>query len=194
MKRKKASNASHSSGQIRIIGGQYRSRKLKVHDIEGLRPTTDRVKETVFNWLMNDVANALVLDCFAGSGGLGFEALSRYAQQVTFIEKSQQASRQLVENIKILKAANANVIENDCLTALSKITNPFDLVFIDPPFRKGLAQLCCDSLGQRQLLKRGALIYIEVESELPALKLPENWQQIKCKEAGQVRFELWQVN
>lgn len=192
MRRKANNNPSSQSGVIRIISGQFRSRKLKVHDLEGLRPTTDRVKETVFNWLMNDVAHATVLDCFAGSGGLGFEALSRYAEQVTFIELNKQAANQIKDNITLLKADNAQVVQGDCLNSLSTLKPSFDLVFVDPPFRQGLAQQCCDTLTALNKIKEDGLIYIEVESELAPLSLPSNWQLVKQKVSGQVRSELWQ--
>lgn len=192
MRRKANNNPSSQSGVIRIISGQFRSRKLKVHDLEGLRPTTDRVKETVFNWLMNDVAHATVLDCFAGSGGLGFEALSRYAEQVTFIELNKQAANQIKDNITLLKADNAHVVQGDCLNSLSTLKPSFDLVFVDPPFRQGLAQQCCDTLTALNKIKEDGLIYIEVESELAPLSLPSNWQLVKQKVSGQVRSELWQ--
>ena len=107
------------SGQVRIIGGQWRSRKLPVHDVEGLRPTTDRVKETVFNWLAPYVVDADCLDLFAGSGGLSFEALSRYAQSALLLEKDRTAAKQLSKNLALLKCTNADVINSDSLTFLA---------------------------------------------------------------------------
>ena len=181
-----------SSGQIRIIGGKFRSRKLKVLDVEGLRPTTDRVKETVFNWLMPYTSNANVLDCYAGSGGLGFEALSRYAENVTFIELDNLAHRQLAENIKLLNADNTQLFNSNCLEVLPKLTGSYDLVFIDPPFRKDLASSTCHLLEELQLLADDAVIYLEVEKELTNLELPSNWQILKEKNFGQVTSYLLQ--
>ncbi|CCQ09522.1 16S rRNA (guanine(966)-N(2))-methyltransferase [Pseudoalteromonas luteoviolacea B = ATCC 29581] len=160
-------------------------------DVEGLRPTTDRVKETLFNWLMNDVRGTNVLDCFAGSGGLGFEALSRFAESVTFIEKDKSAASQIKANIATLKSDNALVIEDDALTALNKSAErQFDLVFIDPPFRKGLAEPICQILETQKWLTDNALVYVEVETEI-LFTAPDNWTLLKDKEAGQVAYRLY---
>jgi len=182
-----------SSGQVRIIGGQWRSRKLPVNDVEGLRPTTDRVKETVFNWLAPYLDNADCLDLFAGSGGLAFEALSRYAASALLIEKDRGAAKQLQTNLATLKCTNATVNNKDSLSVLEKsCTKPFSVVFIDPPFRKNLLEKSCYLLETNGWLTDDAVIYIEVESELSMLPLPNNWRCIKDKKAGQVSFSLWQ--
>ncbi len=179
------------NGFIRIIGGKYRGRKLPVKDVEGLRPTTDRVKETLFNWLMNDVRDSKVLDCFAGSGGLGFEALSRFAQSVTFLEKDKVAFEQLQKNIQAIGTADARALHTDTLLWLAKSApEQFNLVLIDPPFRKGLAQPVCEHLEQQQWLADDALIYIEIEQEL-TLSVPRNWELLKEKTAGQVSYRLY---
>ena len=181
------------SGQVRIIGGQWRSRKLPVHDVEGLRPTTDRVKETVFNWLAPYVVDADCLDLFAGSGGLSFEALSRYAQSALLLEKDRTAAKQLSKNLALLKCTNADVINSDSLTFLAKTaTNKFSLVFIDPPFRKNLLEQSCQLLEQNDWLTDDAIIYLEMESELAQVNLPPNWQCLREKNAGQVTYSLWQ--
>lgn len=190
---KKRQTGAKEPGFIRIIAGNWRGRKLPVHDIAGLRPTTDRVKETVFNWLMNDVRASHCLDCFAGSGALGFEALSRGAASMTMVELDPTAAKQLQQNLELLNADNANVVKSDCLSYLQQQSQqqPFDLVFIDPPFRQGLAEKVCHLLEDKGLLSPSALIYVEVESELAQLSLPENWQQRKEKTAGQVRYSLY---
>lgn len=193
---KRSSRSSKNPGKvqgfIRIIAGNWRGRKLPVHDIEGLRPTTDRVKETVFNWLMNDVRGSITLDCFSGSGSLGFEALSRGAANVTMIEMDNLAANQLKQNLALLNVDNAKLVKQDCLKYLKQHgLGPFDLVFIDPPFRQGLAQSVCELLESQQLLSPTALIYLEVESELKDLKVPENWQLLKQKTAGQVYCRLY---
>jgi len=189
-------NTTHKSvdGVIRIISGQFRGRKLPVKDVQGLRPTTDRIKETVFNWLMHDTRDARTLDCFAGSGGLGFEALSRFAKNTTFLELDPLAAKQLTQNVATLNAQNAQVLNTNTLTFLeSKNTNDtFNLVFIDPPFRKNLVQSCCDLLENNQWLDPDALIYVEVETELTSFKAPNNWLLIKEKKAGQVFCRLYQ--
>ena len=127
------------SGACRIIGGKWRGRKIKFDDAEGLRPTTDRIRETVFNWLQPYVRQSFCLDCFAGSGVLGFEALSRGAQQVIFIEQNVQTVKKIKQNITALKAEQASVIRQDALSWLQSAqrNNELDLVFLDPPFHSG---------------------------------------------------------
>ncbi|WP_462150751.1 16S rRNA (guanine(966)-N(2))-methyltransferase RsmD [Pseudoalteromonas xiamenensis] len=189
--RKNTPSASSKNGFIRIIGGKYRGRKLPVKDVEGLRPTTDRVKETLFNWLMQDVRDATVLDCFAGSGGLGFEALSRFAATVTFIERDKSAAQQIDANMAAVKATNARVLQSDALTTTqTQATQQYDIVFVDPPFRKALAATICTQLETNGWLAKEAIIYIEVEQELE-LNVPENWRLYKEKKAGQVAYRLF---
>ncbi|MFC3031464.1 16S rRNA (guanine(966)-N(2))-methyltransferase RsmD [Pseudoalteromonas fenneropenaei] len=189
--RNKSTSSHLQAGFIRIIGGKYRGRKLPVKDVQGLRPTTDRVKETLFNWLMNDIRDSAVLDCFAGSGGLGFEALSRFAKNARLIEKDQAAAAQLIKNVQALGLTNADVQLADTLQLLQRPADQsFDVVFIDPPFRMGLANCVCRALEQNHWLNSSALIYIEVEQEL-ALETPANWQLLKEKQAGQVAYRLY---
>ncbi|TMO71642.1 16S rRNA (guanine(966)-N(2))-methyltransferase RsmD [Pseudoalteromonas sp. S3785] len=197
MRKKAAKNKAISKstdGFIRVISGQFRGRKLPVKNVEGLRPTTDRIKETVFNWLMQDTRDATVLDCFAGSGGLGFEALSRFAKNTTFIELDALAAKQIEQNICTLNLNNAQVVQTNSLSYLAQknINQPFDLVFVDPPFRKNLAQSSCDLLENNQWLSQDALIYVEVEIELSNFSPPNNWLLIKEKKAGQVFCRLYQ--
>lgn len=179
-------------GQIRIIAGQWRGRKLPVKDLEGLRPTTDRVKETVFNWLAMEIREANCLDCFSGSGSLAFEALSRYAANALLIEKDKLAAKQLDNNLVALKASNGKVI---CTDSIAYLSNPasqqFNVVFVDPPFRKGLLEPCCEQLESNNWLSANALIYIEREKELTHPKLPSSWQLIKDKTAGQVIYQVY---
>ncbi|GAA5218341.1 16S rRNA (guanine(966)-N(2))-methyltransferase RsmD [Corallincola platygyrae] len=183
-----------SSGQIRIIGGQWRGRKLPVLDSEGLRPTTDRVKETLFNWLMHDVRGARCLDLFAGSGGLGFECLSRFADSVLFLEKDSKAAQQIKTNLSTLSADTGEVKCADALQLLKQPpTQPYDLVFIDPPFRKGLLEQVLQGLAAPGWLKAGSQIYIESEKELPLPPLPPNWHLHREKTAGQVVYRLFEI-
>ncbi|PKI16430.1 16S rRNA (guanine(966)-N(2))-methyltransferase RsmD [Colwellia sp. 12G3] len=188
-----------SAGKIRIIAGKYKGRKLPVLMAEGLRPTTDRVKETVFNWLMPYIAQANCLDCFAGSGGLGFEALSRGADQVTLVELNRAAAKQLLENKELLQADNLNVVHSDALVFLKKGLlkpgstsehKPFDLVFLDPPFRKQLVEQAAQLLNHCGLAE-DALIYVEMEAESEQV-IPANWQLLKEKVTGQVVYRLYQ--
>lgn len=157
---------THSgSGQIRIIGGQWRGRKLPVPDSPGLRPTTDRVRETLFNWLAPVMVDAHCLDCFAGSGALGLEALSRYAAQATLLEMDRAVSQQLQKNLATLKANNARVVNTNTLTFLSQPGTPHHVVFVDPPFRKGLLEETLQLLETQGWLADDALIYVESEVE-----------------------------
>jgi len=190
-KQRKQSAKPSNKGSIRIIAGTHRGRKLPVLMAEGLRPTTDRVKETVFNWLMPYIQDSICLDCFAGSGGLGFEALSRGASQVDFIELNKAAAQQLKENQKLLKASNISIINSDAVSYLKKNTQKFDVVFLDPPFRKGFIEQTAQLLNENSLADN-ALIYIEMESEQNTQQLPSNWQLLKEKIAGQVIYRLYQ--
>lgn len=180
------------SGFIRLISGKWRGKKLPVQDKEGLRPTTDRTKETLFNWLMHDIREANCLDCFSGSGSLAFEALSRYAKSATLLERDKQVSKQLQANIESLKADNATLIETDSIRYLQQnAQHTFDIIFLDPPFNKGLLQPCCDALEKNGYLAEQAIIYIEMESQLDDLNLPTNWKRLKEKSTGQVTYQLY---
>lgn len=184
--------ASGRSGTIRLISGQWRGRKLPVHDVEGLRPTTDRVKETLFNWLATEVRDSRCLDVFAGSGSLGFEALSRYAGYVMMIEQEPKAARQLQQNLQTLQCEQAQVICRDAIQVLQNpCSEPFELVFLDPPFRKNLLLQVIPLLEQQGWLAKRALIYLERENEGEAPVIPPNWQLLKDKQAGQVRYQLY---
>ena len=190
---KKQSDKNATKGQIRIIAGQFRGRKLPVLMADGLRPTTDRVKETVFNWLMPYIQDAHCLDCFAGSGGLGFEAMSRGASTVTLIELNKLAAQQLKANKALLKADKVQVIQQNTLDFLQNNQQRFSLVFIDPPFRKGLAQQTAQLLTEKSLTD-DALIYVEMETDNNTQVMPSHWQLLKEKIAGQVVYRLYQNN
>lgn len=188
----KGQQKAKATGSIRIIAGKHRGRKLPVLMAEGLRPTTDRVKETVFNWLMPYINQSNCLDCFAGAGSLGFEAHSRSAKQVTFIELDKNAAKQLQQNKDLLSATNIDIHQANVLSYLAKSsTTKFDLVFIDPPFRKGLVEQTINLL-ENDWLESNALIYIEMENESNQLSLPNNWTLLKEKIAGQVSYRLYQ--
>lgn len=190
---KKQSDKNAPKGQIRIIAGQFRGRKLPVLMADGLRPTTDRVKETVFNWLMPYIQDANCLDCFAGSGGLGFEAISRGASAVTLVELNKLAAQQLKDNKALLKADNIQVIQQNALDFLHNNQQSYSLVFIDPPFRKGLAQQTAQLLSEKGLTD-DALIYVEMETDHNTQIMPSHWQLLKEKVAGQVVYRLYQNN
>ncbi|NHB59615.1 16S rRNA (guanine(966)-N(2))-methyltransferase [Photorhabdus sp. RW14-46] len=180
-----------SMGQIRIIGGKWRGRKLPVPDSPGLRPTTDRVRETLFNWLAPIIQEAHCLDCYAGSGALGLEALSRYAAQVTLIEYEHNIAKQLSANLDLLNAQNAKVINDSALTYLSQPGTSYEVVFLDPPFRKGMLSETIKLLEEQNWLADESWIYVEAESESTAIDVPVNWQLHREKVAGQVAYRLY---
>jgi len=181
----------NKEGSFRIIGGEHGSRRLSFPEAEGLRPTTDRVKETVFNWLRNEIPGAKVLDLFAGSGALGFEAASRGASEVQFVELNKQAVRYLQSNCDRLKL-DAAVSNTDALSYLQQSAEfSFDLIFIDPPFRKGLVDEVLQTIIDRKLLRPNGLVYLETEAELAQLQLGLKWRELKAKTAGQVSYRLF---
>lgn len=182
---------SRAEGQIRIIGGQWRGRKLPVPDSAGLRPTTDRVRETLFNWLAPVMVDARCLDCFAGSGALGLEALSRHAAQATLLELERPIAQQLEKNCRTLNASGARVINTNTLNWLAQAGEPFDVVFIDPPFRKGLLDQMLPLLESHGWLADEAMIYIESEVEGGAPPVPASWHLHREKIAGQVAYRLY---
>lgn len=177
-----------SHHQLRIIGGQWRSRRLRFPAIDGLRPTMDRVRETVFNWLQQDIQGARVLDAFAGSGALGLEALSRGAREVIFLEKHAKAAMQIKDNLKQLDARNAQVWAGDALVWLEQNPEPYDLVFLDPPFGKDLLQPALEKLT----LLPGALVYVEHEAKLQP-EFPQHWHELKNKSTKEFCFRLFEI-
>ena len=146
------SKKRENEGVIRLISGKWRGKKLPVILLDGLRPTTDRTKETLFNWLMHDIRDAKCLDCFTGSGSLSFEVLSRFASSVVMLERDKQVAKQLQKNAELLVADNTEVVCCDSLQFLEKESDtPFDVVFIDPPFGKGLIDSCINSLEKNAM-------------------------------------------
>lgn len=182
---------SRPAGQIRIIGGKWRGRKLPVPDSPGLRPTTDRVRETLFNWLAPMLTGAHCLDCYAGSGALGLEALSRYAASLTLLEQDRAVSAQLAKNLQLLQATEATLVTTDSLRWLAQPGARYDLVFIDPPFRQGLIEKTVQQLEAHHRLAEDAWIYIEAETEYGPLAVPAHWQLHREKVAGQVAYRLY---
>lgn len=180
---------------VRIIGGEWRGRKLSFPEIEGLRPTPDRVRETLFNWLQSYLPGARCLDLFSGSGALGIEALSRGAASVTFVDQAAEVVSQLRSNINLLKAQNAEIIAASALDWLDSRQPDqearYDLVFMDPPFHKGMVAPICEMLENRSLLREQAMIYIETEHSLTLDTLPANWALHREKTAGQVAYRLF---
>jgi 16S rRNA (guanine966-N2)-methyltransferase len=186
---------AHKTETVRIIGGQWRSRKLHFPNVTGLRPTPDRVKETLFNWLAPYIHNAVCLDLFAGSGALGFEALSRGAAKVVMVDQSLEAVKALEENKNILQTDNADIF---CVSVPYEpadfLNQKFDIVFLDPPFHQNLIEICCKWLEQSNCLHENSLIYIEAESELKTLSIPYSWSELRRKFAGQVGYHLYSAS
>ncbi len=175
--------------QLRIIGGEWKRRVLPFADIEGLRPTPDRVRETLFNWLMWDIQNTKVLDLCAGSGALSFEALSRGARYVVMIEPNLKQAKFLKDNIQLLKVENCQLKIQTAQQALSNLNEQFDLVFLDPPYSLNL----WEELAQKTdpYLSNDALIYVEADRALNQLNLPATWQLQKQTKAGVVQAGLF---
>ncbi len=180
-----------AKSEIRIIGGRWRGRKLPVADVAGLRPTPDRVRETLFNWLSADCRGAHVLDCFAGSGALGFEAASRGARRVVLLERERRALDGLFVQAARLGDDTIEIVAGDALASLPRLGGSFDLAFIDPPYDQGsLRARSFARLEDAGLLADGARIYFEWPRgeafELPSAKL--GW--LKRKRAGQVNYAI----
>nr|WP_277613848.1 16S rRNA (guanine(966)-N(2))-methyltransferase RsmD [Acinetobacter nematophilus] len=175
--------------QLRIIGGEWKRRVLSFADIDGLRPTPDRVRETLFNWLMWDIQNTKVLDLCAGSGALSFEALSRGARHVLMIEPNTAQAKFLKENIQQLKVENCQLKVQTAQQALSNLNEQFDLIFLDPPYSLNL----WEELAQKAdpYLADQALIYVEADRALSQLNLPSTWQLQKQTKAGVVQAGLF---
>ena len=192
----KKAQVQNAKGEVRIIAGRWRGRKLPVLNANGLRPTGDRMKETLFNWLMPHILDSRCLDCFAGSGSLGFEALSRQARQVTFLELDKTVANQLKKNLQTLPLEGlqqAEVINQNSLDFLRHVPNEptFDLVFLDPPFHFCLAEQAIALLDEHRWLAPEALIYVETEKG-KALSAPADWRLLKEKTTGQVCCRLYQ--
>lgn len=178
--------------QLRIIGGEWKRRQLPFASIEGLRPTPDRIRETLFNWLMWDIQNADVLDVCAGSGALAFEALSRGASSMVMIEPSTVQAKFLKDNLELLKVSkqHVHIKVSTAEKTLPTLKQQFDLIFLDPPYDlnlwSNLAKLA------DPLLKSNGLVYIEANQDLSLLQLPSSWQLLKQTKAGIVRAGLYQ--
>jgi len=186
--------AGAGANQVRIIGGQHRGRKLSFPDIAGLRPTTDRVRETLFNWLQPVIQGAYCLDLFAGSGAFGIESLSRGARFVHFVDNDPRAVKQLRDNLEQLElSARSKVTKADGLNYLHDINQKFDLVFLDPPFDSSVDDLLlnsCQELIARECLSENALVYLEQDSRQPWPALPAGWRIHREGKAGQSAFRL----
>jgi 16S rRNA (guanine966-N2)-methyltransferase len=170
-------------GKVRIIAGKWRGRKLDVIDSPGLRPTPDRIRETLFNWIQQDIVAARCLDLFAGTGALAFEALSRGASEVIMVESNPKVVEALKKHSEMLGSENQTIQLADAMTWLKQGIKGFDYIFLDPPFSQGYIEKCCDLIREEALLNDKGMVYIEAEKEF---NLPEGWKIIKEKKAGNV--------
>lgn len=179
-------------GQLRIIGGEWGSRRFNFTEQPGLRPTSDRVRETLFNWLSNDIQGARCLDPFTGSGALTLEALSRGAAFALAVDLSRDVVTTLREHLTTLNCNHAEVRQENVLAMLGTApAEPYNIVFLDPPFHQDLLEPACAALEANGWLTEDALIYVESENSPGRLSLPGNWQLHRDKRAGQVWYSLW---
>jgi len=184
-----------ASNQVRIIAGSHRGRKLRFLPGAGLRPTPDRVRETLFNWLGADVRGARCLDLFAGSGALGIEAMSRGADGLTAVERHHSAAGRLRDNLALLGIAGAEVVQQDALRLLkSGPTARYDIVFIDPPFALDVVGEVCRLLVSADWLEKEAWVYLEQDAQRSWPSLPEGWTVHREGRAGQSVFRLLRCN
>ena len=179
------------TGRLRIVAGKWRSRLLDIADVPGLRPTPERVRETLFNWLSPIIQGARCLDLFAGTGALGLEALSRGAAAVVFVENSPKAANVLEANVARLGASTASVRRMDAFEYLRRpAESGFDIVFLDPPFAADKLDELCRLIDAASILAGDARIYVEEDRNKPALVLPTGWQTTRNRTAGNVRYSL----
>lgn len=179
-------------GQLRIVGGTWRSRRIRFAHETGTRPTPDRIRETLFNWLQEQIPGARCLDLYAGSGALGFEALSRGASHVTFVDEDVRVIQQLRTNFTILECEDAaEAMWSEALTWIDAgHGGPFDVVFLDPPYRDPILADACQRLERSGLLAPRAWIYLEADCRQPPPALPDNWRYTQNRTAGQVGYHL----
>jgi 16S rRNA (guanine966-N2)-methyltransferase len=187
--------APTARNSVRIIAGAWRGRRVHFPDVPELRPTPDRVRETLFNWLQHSIGGARCLDLFAGSGALGLEALSRGAKEVVFIEQFQPAARSLEEQlIRFGGAAKGRVMAMGAARFLRTPAEPFQIVFLDPPFGKDALAEYIPMLDQGNWLAVGSLVYLENERVAGVPAIPMHWELLKSKSAGEVGYHLARVN
>lgn len=190
-------NKRVKSNSVRIIAGQWRGRRLPILDSEGLRPTIDRVRETLFNWLMHHCDGSRCLDLFAGSGALGLECLSRGAAYVDFVENDKRVARQIESNLRTLEAIDkTHVWPMSYSTFFRRQENQkqaaYNLVFLDPPFAEGLLFDAIGDLEDANVLTEDAYIYLEFDSQQTIEGLPSTWHMYRQGKAGQSKFHLYQ--
>jgi 16S rRNA (guanine966-N2)-methyltransferase len=183
--------SSKQPGTVRIIGGKWRGTRLRVRDLPGLRPSGDRSRETLFNWLQMHLRGAECVDLFAGSGVLGLEAASRGAARVTLLEKSKPAADEIRESLTRLKAQQVELIQGDALAWLAQCEpHSLDIVFIDPPFGAGLETRALELLTGRHCVREGGFVYVETALDSPGLAPGPDWEIAREQVMGDVRMRL----
>jgi 16S rRNA (guanine966-N2)-methyltransferase len=188
---RRATPASGGRSEVRIIGGEWRGRKLHFPEVAGLRPTPDRVRETIFNWLQFDLAGRRCLDLFAGSGAFGFESLSRGAAEVVFVERDAAAADAIRRMLETLQCSRGQVVHQDVFEWLRHSTScPFDVVFVDPPYAERWLGEVAEQLESGGWLAPAAFIYLEDAATHGVPALPAGWQMHRSKRAGDVGYHL----
>ena len=189
-----AANKKPRPGRLRIVAGKWRSRLLDIAEVPGLRPTSERVRETLFNWLAPSIQGARCLDLFAGTGALGFEALSRGATSVIFVENSRRAAKAIEKSAQILDASGAVIHCGDAAEYVRNAqTASFDILFLDPPFADDRLEALCRQIDEHGILAPGGRVYLEQDRAKPETPLPDRWRVQKNKTAGKVRYMLVEV-
>jgi 16S rRNA (guanine966-N2)-methyltransferase len=179
---------------VRIVGGAWRGRRVNFPDSPGLRPTPDRVRETLFNWLQQHIADSRCLDLFAGSGALGLEALSRGAREVVFVERDPVVARTLRDEIgRLGGAARAQLLEMSAERFLGTAGAPFDIIFLDPPFGQGALARHVALIAAEHRRRAGGWVYLEAERAAGTPDLPPDWDLVKSKSAGEVGYHLARI-
>lgn len=182
--------AARLPGQLRIIGGEWRGRKIRFPPVAAIRPTPDRVRETVFNWLQGRVPGSRCLDLYAGSGALGLEALSRGAREVVFVDVEPAVARHLAETLRNLRCDRGRIVRADAGAFLRQPDGPFDIVFLDPPFAEAALADTCRRVEAGGWLRDGGFAYLEAPAATGAPELPAGWTLVKSKRAGEVGYHL----
>lgn len=180
---------NNTEHEIRIIGGKYKGKLLKVLDEQGLRPTPNRVRETIFSWLKDDIQGANVLDLFAGSGALGFEAYSRGAASVTLIELNKNSAKLLKETANSMDSKNISVVNEDALNYLSQSKAHFDVVFIDPPYKLDVYEKALSLLNKNGFIDNDSIIYVEIRNG--SSQAVPGFEIYREQAAGLAKYSLW---
>ena len=180
-----------SPTKIRIIGGKWRGRKLNVIDVPGLRPSQDRTRETLFNWLQGKIVGARCLDLFSGTGALAFEALSRGASEVIMVESNPKIVETLKQTAEIFGSKAHQIVRDDAISWIRNSPRVFDIIFLDPPFGHGYTEKCCQMIIEQSLLADNGMVYIESEKDI---NIPPMFKINKMTQIGQAQSILAELN